>query len=525
MRILISDKLYSGAKKILENFKIKVDEKIGLSNEELLKTIPNYDGLIIRSSTRVTAEVIDKGKNLKVIGRAGIGVDNVDVSYATKNGIVVMNTPNGNSVTTAEHTIALLMSLARKIPAAHLSAKKGNWEKQKFLGTELFGKKLGIIGCGNIGTIVAQRAIGLKMKILGYDPFLSDERAKELSVKKVELNELLYNSDFITLHLPLTQETKNIISKDAINKMKKGVKIINCARGGLVDELALYEGLMSKHISGAALDVFLNEPSLDNPLYNHVDFIGTPHLGASTVEAQEKVAIQIAQQIADFLIHKAVSNSVNMPSLSSEEAEILKPFVRLSELLGCFLGQVHNTEVKKFEIELDGKVAQLNDQPILSSALFGFLRNKMNSINLVNVSSIASTNGISTSVIKHDRSCDYQSMIRINIKYNDKIRTIAGTLFGGNLPRIIELQGIKVEANFPNFMLYIRNHDKPGFIGELGSLIGKLGINIANFHLGRKSKDDEALAIVEIDEELKIEHIEEIKSLSGILSLNFLRFD
>ncbi len=525
MKVLISDKLSSGAKGIFESSSIIVDENFNLTSDELISVIANYDGLVVRSSTQVNADLINKGKKLKIIGRAGIGIDNIDVSAATKKGILVMNTPHGNSVTTAEHTISLILSLARQIPLAHLSTISGKWEKQRFIGTEISGKCLGIIGCGNIGCIVAKRALGLEMKVLGYDPFLSNQKAKDLGIIKVDLKELLSKADFISLHTPLTEETRNIISTNTIGITKKGVRIINCARGGLVDEKAVLKGLRSGHIAGVALDVFSEEPSINNPLFKEENFVATPHLGASTLEAQEKVALQIAQQMVDFFNNGTITNSVNMPSISPEEALILKPFIKLSELLGRFLGQTSSDELNKFELELDGKSTKLNDQPLLTAALAGFFSQKMDSVNMVNSSSIASQKGVSTSVIKHDRRCDYESMIRINLIYNNKIRTIAGTLFRGDLPRIVELQGISVESNFPKNMLYLRNYDKPGFIGEFGSLIGELGINIASFHLGRKIKGGEAIAIVEVDENVKDDLLEKIRNLPQILKVDFLKFD
>ena len=524
-KVLICDKLSNEAIEIFESNSINVDVKLGLSEEGIIGIVDNYDGIALRSSTKITDKILTKSKKLKIVGRAGIGVDNIDVKSATKNGIIVMNAPFGNSITTAEHAITLILSLARKIPQAHISTISSKWEKSKFLGTEILGKKLGIIGCGNIGTIVAERAQGLKMKILAYDPFLNEEKAEEIGIQKVSLDKLLSKSDFITLHTPLTEKTKNIISYDALNKTKKGVKIVNCARGGLIDENALKEALESGHVAGAAIDVFREEPAINNPLFKAPNIIVTPHLGASTKEAQEKVAIQIAEQMSDFLNSGAVLNSINMASVSAEEAPILRPYIKLGELLGSFLGQIKTENLNRFTLEFDGKASKLNTAPILSSSLAGFLNSSFDSVNMVNSVSLAESKGINISTSQHDRRCNYESLLRITIEYDNGNRTIAGTLFGGNLPRIVEVQGISFEASFPNNLLYLRNYDKPGFIGAFGSLMADLGINIANFHLGRKSIGGEAISLIEVDQEITKETLISIKNLSQIVRADYLQFD
>ena len=524
-KVIICDKLSDEAIEIFNSNAIEVDVKLGLLEDEILAIINDYDGIAVRSATKITDKILTKAKNLKIVGRAGIGVDNIDIKSATKNGVIVMNAPFGNSITTAEHAITLILSLARKIPQAHMSTISSKWEKSKFIGTEIFGKKLGIIGCGNIGTIVAQRAQALKMKVLGYDPFLNDEKAEEIGIQKVSLDELLSKSDFITLHTPLTEKTRNIISADAINKTKKGIRIVNCARGGLIDENALKVGLESGHVAGAAIDVFKEEPAINNPLFKAPNIVVTPHLGASTKEAQEKVAIQIAEQMSDFLKTGAVSNSINMASVSSEEAPILLPYMKLGELLGSFLGQVKTENLKNFTLEFDGKASRLNTSPILSSSLAGFLNSSFDSVNMVNSVSLAESKGIDISISQHDRRCNYESLLRITIEYDNGKRTVAGTLFGGNLPRIVEVQGISFEASFPNNLLYLRNYDQPGFIGSLGSLMGDLGINIANFHLGRKSIGGEAISLIEVDQEVKEETLIAIKKLPQIVRADYLQFD
>ncbi|MGB2508180.1 MAG: phosphoglycerate dehydrogenase [Candidatus Puniceispirillaceae bacterium] len=524
IKVLISDKLAPEAIDIFKEAGIEVDFKPGLSPDELGEIIGEYDGLAIRSATKVTPELLAKADKLKVVGRAGIGVDNVDLTAATNAGVVVMNTPFGNAVTTAEHAISMLLALARQIPQAYASTIASKWEKSKFMGTEITGKRLGIIGCGNIGAIVAERAQGLKMKVMGYDPFLTEERAKSLGIEKVELDVLLARADFISLHTPLTDATRNIISADAINKMKKGVRIVNCARGGLVDELALLAALNAGHVAGAALDVFETEPARDNPLFEAENFIATPHLGASTTEAQEKVALQVAEQMADYLTTGAVTNAINMASVSAEEAPILKPYMNLGALLGRFLGQTDLPELNTIKLEFDGKAAGLNEQPVLASTLAGLLGAQMDSVNMVNAATIASSNGIAVATVRHDRRCDYETLLRLTVSYGGSERSIAGTLVGGDMPRLIEVQGISIESDFPENMLYLRNYDKPGFIGTLGTLMGELGLNIATFHLGRKQAGGEAVALIEIDGTVDKQTLGAIRDLPQIVRADYLRF-
>ena len=524
-KVLISDELSPCALTIFKDRGIKVDLKSGLSQEELLTIIGDYEGLAIRSATKVTKEVLDAAAKLKVIGRAGIGVDNVDISAATKSGVIVMNTPHGNAVTAAEHAITMILALARQIPIANSSTKAGKWEKARFLGTEITGKILGLIGCGNIGTIVAERAQGLKMRVVGYDPYLSLENAKRLGIEKLELCDLLAVADFISLHTPLTEATRNIVSADALNKTKKGVRIINCARGGLVDELAVSAALKTGHVAGAAFDVFEVEPAIENILFNFDNVIATPHLGASTIEAQEKVALQVAEQMADYLVKGAVTNAVNMASVSAEEAMILKPYMNLGGLLGSFLGQVQSEGVTAVIVELDGKAAALNPEPVVSTTLAGLLGQAMESVNMVNATAVASSNGVAVSTVRHDRRCDYETLLRVTVEHKGGKRTIAGTLVGGNKPRIVEVQHIAVESDFPPFLLYLRNYDKPGFIGDLGSLCGNHGINIATFHLGRRDVGGEAVALVEIDGGLPESVLSEIRSLKQVVRADFLNFE
>ncbi len=524
-KVLIADKLSPQAIDVFKQGGVEADIKTGLEPVELLKIIGEYDGIAIRSATKVTKEVLEAGKKLKVVGRAGIGVDNVDVPAATARGVVVMNTPFGNSVTTAEHTISLMMALARQIPQANASTHAGKWEKNAFMGVELAGKTLGLIGAGNIGSIVADRAQGLKMKVIAYDPFLSAERAKAMNVEKIEqLDDLLRRADFITLHTPLTEQTRNILNKETLTKCKKGVRIVNCARGGLVNESDLKEAIESGHVAGAAFDVFEKEPAKENALFGLPQFIATPHLGASTTEAQENVAVQVAEQMADFLTTGAVTNALNIPSVSAEDATKLKPYLQLADQLGGFAGQLTETGLKKVLVEFEGRVAELNIKPLMAVALKGLLAPQMQSVNMVNAPVIAKERGIEVTSASHERAGDYQTLIRITVTTEKRTRCVAGTLFGDS-PRIVQVNDIRLEAGLGERMLYVNNEDKPGFIGSLGQLLGKHGINIANFHLGRaEAAGSDAIALVEVDEEIAPQVLADIAALPGVKQAKALSF-
>src|SRR5829696_1761209 len=417
-RVLISDALSPAAVQIFKDRGVEVDfqPKLGADKGKLAELVGNFDGLAIRSATKVTPKILERAKNLKVIGRAGIGVDNVDIPAATAKGIIVMNTPFGNSITTAEHAITLMLALARQIPQADASTQAGKWEKNKFMGVEITGKTLGIIGAGNIGSIVVDRALGLRMRVIAYDPFLSPERAADIGVHKVELDELFKRADFITLHTPLTEKTRNIIDAAAFAKMKKGVRIINCARGGLVDEHALRAALDSGQVAGAAFDVFTEEPAKDNPLFGHPNVVCTPHLGAATTEAQENVALQVAEQMSDYLLQGAIQNAVNFTSITAEEAPRLKPFVALAEKLGSFLGQLTEAPIKGIRIEYEGNVAEMNTRALTSAAVTGVLRPFLQDINMVSAPAVARERGIVVEEVKRENVArDYESFIRIVI--------------------------------------------------------------------------------------------------------------
>ena len=523
-RVLIADAMSPRAAATFRDRGIEADEKSGLSGQALRSIIGAYDGLTVRSGTVVDAELLAAAPALKVVGRAGIGVDNIDVGAATARGIVVMNTPFGNSITTAEHAIAMILALARQIPAADQSTRSGKWEKDRFVGVEVAGKALGLIGCGNIGAVVADRAQGLKMRVLAYDPFLSPERAEDLNVEKVELDALLARAEFISLHAPLTDQTRGIIDGNALAKTKPGVRLINCARGGLVVEEDLMAALKSGHVAGAALDVFVHEPATGNPLFDLPGVIATPHLGASTTEAQENVASQIAEQMADFLTQGAITNALNMPSVTAEEAPKLRPYMALAEQLGSFAGQITETGLKAVVIEFQGHVAELNTRPLSAVVLAGLLSPLMDSVNMVNAPLVARERDIDVTETANQREGDYTSIIRLTVRTERRERTVAGTLFADAKPRVVEVNGIAIEAELGAHMLFLVNEDKPGFIGSLGTALGDAGVNIATFQLGRTRVDGEAIALVEVDEPLGSEVLETVSGLPLVKQAKVLHF-
>ena len=525
-KVLISDKMDPRAAEIFRERGVEVDEITGLSPEELMKIIGEYDGLAIRSSTTVTPEILNAATNLKVVGRAGIGVDNVDIPAASAKGVVVMNTPFGNSITTAEHAVAMMFALARQLPEADASTQAGKWEKSRFMGVELTSKTLGLIGAGNIGSIVAERAIGLRMKVVAFDPFLTAERAVEMGVEKVTLDELLERADFITLHTPLTDQTRNILSAEALAKTKPGVRIVNCARGGLIDEAALKEALESGHVAGAALDVFAQEPAKENPLFGTPNLICTPHLGASTSEAQVNVAIQVAEQMSDYLVNGGVSNALNMPSLSAEQAPKLRPYMDLATQLGSLVGQLVGDQSKGVAVEVEGAAAELDQKPITAAVLAGLMSAYSDSVNMVNAPYLAKERGLDVREVRHDREGDYHTLVRVSVTTDEGEKSVAGTLFGSSGPRLVEMFGIKVEADMEGDMLYIVNRDQPGFIGRVGSTLGEAGVNIGTFHLGRRADapGGDAVLLLSIDSPVGEPILWEICNLEGVKTVKALRF-
>ncbi len=526
-RVLVSDALSTTAVQIFKDRGVEVDymPELGKDKDALLAKIADYDGLAIRSATKVTEKLIAAAPRLKVIGRAGIGVDNVDIPAASRKGIIVMNTPFGNSITTAEHAIALMFALARQIPEANASTHAGKWEKNRFMGVEITGKTLGVIGCGNIGSIVAARGVGLRMHVIAFDPFLSEARASELGVEKVDLERLFARADFITLHTPLTDKTRGIIDARAIAEMRDGVRIVNCARGGLIVEADLVEALKSGKVAGAGIDVFETEPATENALFGMPNVVTTPHLGASTSEAQENVALQVAEQMSDYLVKGAVSNAINMPSITAEEAPRLKPFIKLAEVLGAFVGQVTDDAIKEVEILFDGATASMNTRALISAALAGLIRPQVADVNMVSAPIMVKERGVIVSEVKRDKSGVFDGYIKLTVRTEHMTRSIAGTCFSDHKPRFIQIKGINLDAEVGQHMLYTTNADAPGIIGLLGTICGENDVNIANFQLGRDYPGGDAIALLYLDAPFPEPALAEIRANTAIASARRLRFD
>lgn len=524
-RVLIADDLSPAAVDIFRSRGIDVDVRTGLSKADLETHIGEFDGLAVRSATKVTEKVVEAGRRLRVIGRAGIGVDTIDLKAATRRGIVVMNTPFGNSITTAEHAISLMLALARQIPAADQSTRAGKWEKSRFVGVEISGKTLGVIGCGNIGRIVSDRAQGLKMKVLAYDPFLSEDRAVEIGVEKVELRALLERSDFVTLHTPLTAKTRNLIDGMAIAMMKPGVRIINCARGGLIDEVALQTALLSGHVAGAALDVFAEEPATDHPLFALPNVICTPHLGASTREAQENVALQIADQMSDYLLDGAVTNAVNFPSVTAAEAPRLKPYVTLASQLGSFAGQLTDRPIKEVRIEYVGAVAAMKIKVLTAALLAGLLAPALaDGVNMVSAPGLAQSRGITVEEALRDQDGALDNYVRLTVVSDEFERSVAGAVLSDGRPRLIQIRGINMDVELTPHMLFVRNADQPGFIGTFGTLMGRAGVNIATFALGRDRPGGDAICLAAVDTRVSDDLLREVAALPHVVRVNRLEF-
>ena len=526
-KVLISDKLSAAAVQIFKDRGIEVDFQpdLGKDKDKLAAIIDQYDGLAIRSATRVTPTILDNAKNLKVIGRAGIGTDNIDKDAASKKGVIVMNTPFGNMITTAEHAIAMMFAVARQIPEASASTHAGKWEKSKFMGVELTGKTLGVIGAGNIGGIVCDRARGLKMKVIAFDPFLSTEKANKMGVEKVELDDLVQRADFITLHVPKTDQTANMLNAEKIAMMKPGVRIINCARGGLVDEVALAEALKSGHVAGAAFDVFSVEPAVDNPLFNLPNVVCTPHLGAATTEAQENVALQVADQMANYLLTGAVENALNMPSVTAEEAKVMGPWVKLAGHLGSFIGQMTDEPIKAINILYDGVVSEMNLEALNCAVIAGIMKRANPDVNMVSAPIIAKERGIKISTTNQDKSGTFDGYIKVTVVTSKRERSVAGTVFSDGKPRFIQIKGINIDAEIGENMLYTTNEDVPGIIGLLGNTMGKNGVNIANFTLGRNAAGGEAIALLYVDHPIPNDVLNTLDGTGMFTQVKPLAFD
>ena len=526
-KVLVSDELSETAVQIFRDRGIDVDylPKLGKDKEALAAVIDQYDGLAIRSATKATEKLLARATRLKVIGRAGIGVDNVDIPAASKKGVIVMNTPFGNSITTAEHAIAMMFAVARQLPEANASTQAGKWEKSRFMGVELYNKTLGVIGAGNIGGIVCNRAVGLHMKVVAYDPFLSDERAKALGVTKVELDELLARADFITLHVPLTDKTRNILSAEALAKVKRGVRIINCARGGLIDEAALVAALKSGHVAGAALDVFEVEPATESPLFGLPNVVCTPHLGAATTEAQENVALQVAEQMSDYLLTGAVQNALNMPNVTAEEALVMGPWIKLAAHLGAFIGQMTDEPIKAINILYDGTVATMNLAALNQAVIAGVMKTANPEVNLVSAPVLAKERGIQISTTRQEKTGVFDAYVKVTMVTEKRERSIAGTCFSDGKPRFIQIKGINIDAEIGRHMLYTSNEDVPGIIGLLGMTMSKNAVNIANFTLGRSGIGEDAIAILYLDQAIDPRVVDTLEATGMFQQVKALQFE
>jgi len=526
-KVLVSDKLSETAVQIFRDRGIDVDFQpdLGKDKDKLAEVIGQYDGLAIRSATKVTEKILAAADNLKVIARAGIGTDNIDKDAASKKGVIVMNTPFGNMITTAEHAIAMMFAVARQLPEASASTHAGKWEKSKFMGVELTSKTLGVIGAGNIGGIVCDRARGLKMKVIAYDPFLSEEKADKMGVEKVDLDTLLARADFITLHVPLTDQTRNILSRENLEKTKKGVRIINCARGGLVDEEALADLLKSGHVAGAAFDVFAQEPATENPLFNLPNVVCTPHLGAATTEAQENVALQVAEQMSDYLLTGAVTNALNMPSVTAEEAKVMGPWIKLADHVGNFIGQMTDEPIKAINILYDGVVSEMNLDALTCAAVAGIMKSVNPEVNMVSAPVVAKERGVKISTTKQDKSGAFEGYIKLTVVTSERERSIGGTVFSDGIPRFIQIKGINLDAAIGRDMLYTTNQDEPGIIGTLGKTLGENGVNIANFTLGRAAAGGEAIALLYVDAPISTDVIAKLTATGKFQQIRALAFD
>lgn len=526
-RVLVSDALSETAVQIFRDRGVDVafEPKLGKDKDALFDRIGEFDGLAIRSATKVTDKLLAAAPRLRVIGRAGIGVDNVDVQAASRRGVIVMNTPFGNSITTAEHAVALMFAVARQIPEASASTHAGKWEKSRFMGVELTGKTLGVIGAGNIGSIVVERARGLRMKVVAYDPFLSEERADGIGARKVELDELLATADVVTLHVPLTDKTRNILSREAIARLKRGARVINCARGGLVDEAALADAIREGRVAGAGFDVFAEEPATASPLFGLPGVVVTPHLGASTTEAQENVALQVAEQMADYLLTGAVSNAINMPAVTAEEARVMGPWLKLAEHLGAFAGQMTDEPIEAVNLLYDGSVAGMNTAALNAAAIAGLMRASNPELNMVSAPVLARERGIDVSTTTQEQTGVFEAYVKLTIRTEQGERSVAGTVFSDGKPRFIQIKGINLDAEIGAHMLYTTNEDVPGIIGLLGQTLGANGVNIANFTLGRSERGRDAIALLYVDDAVPEAVLGQLRDTGKFRTVRPLRFD
>lgn len=525
-KILVSDPLANdGIELLKKNPEFTVDVKTGLKPEELIGIIGEYEGLLVRSETKAKKEVLAAAKKLKVIGRAGTGVDNIDIKEASKKGIVVMNVPGGNTISAAEHTVSMLLALSRNIPQANASLKKREWRKKDFVGVEVFGKTVGIIGLGKIGLEVARRLLAFEMKVLVYDPFVSKERASQIGVEAVSLDDIFKNSDYITIHTPKTEQTKNLINSETIKKMKDGVRIINCARGGLVDEDALAEALKSGKVKGAALDVFAKEPLTESPFFEMNNVIMTPHLGASTKEAQTNVSVEIAKQFEEFFTNGTIRNAVNFPFIPAEILQKMQPYINLSETLGGFASQLSDGRILSIEIDYSGDVAKYDLSPLTIAAVKGVLDpvSEGGLLNFINASIIAQEKGIKVLESRATDSANFANLIVVKLKTESTENIVAGTVFGKNDIRIVKINEYYVDVEPVENILVFSNTDKPGVIGKTGTILGNNSINIASMEVGRKKIGGEAITIINVDTVIPENVLSEIKNLPEVKNIKMIK--
>jgi D-3-phosphoglycerate dehydrogenase len=515
MKILVADPISPrGVETLRRAAGAQVDVKTGLGEDELCRIIGEYDALVVRSQTKATKRVIEAAARLRVIGRAGVGVDNVDVEAATWRGVIVMNTPGGNTISTAEHTFSMMLALARKIPQAHLSVKSGKWERKSFEGVELYGKSLGVIGMGRIGSEVARRAIAFGMRVLACDPFLSPSRARALQVELVELEEIYRRSDFITVHVPATDQTRGMINRESIARMKPGVRLINCARGGIIVERDLADAIRSGQVAGAALDVFETEPPADSPVAALDNVVMTPHLGASTHEAQESVGVEIAEQIVDALGGGAIRNAVNMPAIDARLWALLQPYLSFGEKLGRLLARLAPSRIEELTIEYCGKATELETNPVTRAVLKGFLENvEGGAVNFVNAPAIAAQLGIRVVELKSTDQTDYAELFNVRAEAAGRLASVSGTFYGStNNPRIVRINDMPVEAVPQGVVFIMSNKDRPGIVGWIGTIMGKNNINIASMSLGRDQPGGRALTVLNLDSAPSPQVIAEIRA-------------
>ncbi|RMH52385.1 MAG: phosphoglycerate dehydrogenase [Zetaproteobacteria bacterium] len=525
-KVWIADKMSPQAVEIFRRRGIEVDYKPGLSEEEKLAIAGDYDGIAVRSATRLEGALLDAARRVKVIGRAGIGVDNIDVDACSRRGIVVMNTPFGNTVTTAELAVAHLAAAARMIPQADASTRAGKWEKSRFMGVELTGKKAGVVGAGNIGAIVCDRLRGLRMEVFVYDPFISRERAEAMGVTKVETLEALAEMvDVLTIHVPLVEATRNLIDAKILGRMKRGAILVNCARGGIVDEDALFDACKSGHLRAAALDVYAEEPARENRLFSLENVTFTPHIGASTDEAQQNVAVQIAEQMSDYLLEGRVKNGINVPSVGEEESRELGPFVTLCRRMGEFVGQMMRPGYSRVTLHFEGAVSSMNRKPLVNALLQGLLTHSFDEVNAVNAGVIARDRGIEVAEAARARSDHFSSLIRVEVEGDDGRRSVEGVLFDGTRPRLVTIDGCELEMDPRGTMIFLENHDRPGVIAGVGAVLARAGINIGDFRLGRRGTSGKAVALVSVDSTPDDAVLDELAALDAIEMARLIRLE